>query len=116
MFGFGLDADVKAVKTLLKERDAAVAMAQRTADFSVVEELRERLANEHHVSFRDGRRFWMVEPGPPPWYGHDGKRRLYAMRTQTMAERARVQREEQERRKLKEQDEDAYFWTPPPKD
>lgn len=115
LHGFGLDVDAKEVKALLKERDAALEVARRTGDYSAADELRERLANDHNVSFHENMRFWMVEPGPPPWYGRDGKRRIYAMRTQSMAERAVVQREEQERRKLKEQEDDGYFWTPPPR-
>ena len=53
-----------------------------------------------------------VEPGPPPWFGADGKPRIFAMRHQTMAARAVVQREELERRRLREVENDGYFWTP----
>ena len=74
-----------------------------------------RLANEHNVSLSDDQRFWTVEPGPPPWYGANGKPRIYALRGQTMQERAIVQREELERRKQQEQENDGYFWTPPPR-
>lgn len=71
-----------------------------------------RLANEHNVSLRDDQRFWCVEPGPPPWFGADGKPRIFAMRQQTMQARAIVQREELERRRLREVENDGYFWTP----
>ena len=71
-----------------------------------------RLANEHYVSLRDDQRFWCVEPGPPPWFGADGKPRIFAMRHQTMQARAIVQREELERRRLREVENDGYFWTP----
>ena len=54
------------------------------------------------MSLRDDQRFWMVEPGPPPWFGADGKPRIFAMRHQTMQARAIVQREELERRRLRE--------------
>jgi len=64
---------------------------------------------------RDDRRFWTVEPGPPPWFGAGGKPRKFAMRHQTMAARAIVQREELERRRVQDQEDDAYFWTPPPR-
>lgn len=68
------------------------------------------------MSLRDDQRFWSVETGPPPWFGADGKPRILAMRHQTMAARAIVQREELERRRVQDQEEDGYFWTPPPRE
>ena len=67
------------------------------------------------MSLRDDQRFWTVETGPPPWFGAKGKPRVFAMRHQKMADRAVVQREELERRKAQEQEDDGYFWTPPPR-
>ena len=94
----------------LRTHTTPVSLTRRLARFSA-----RRLANEHNVSLRDDRRFWTVEPGPPPWFGAGGKPRKLAMRHQTMAARAIVQREELERRRVQDQEDDAYFWTPPPR-
>ena len=75
-----------------------------------------QLAIDHHVSLRDDMRFWMVEPGPPPWFSPSGKERKSALRNLSVKERAEQQKAALEQAAKKEQEEDDYFWSPPPKD